>query len=156
MTKLMKEHRSHVWYGLGGGIFWIIIVTLSALLVGVSFIEDFSQPTSGGGLDKLHYLAGYNSPIEVLLGIAIFRLCLINRCKFDKIEEKRIFSIIDKNSFGIYLFHMFWVNILYKVFKFNPFEINILLFVVVYLFVLLASIVVSVVYRRIPVVGKYI
>ena len=60
------------------------------------------------------------------------------------------------NSFGIYIFHMLWVNILYKVVKFNPLEYGVWVIVPMMLLILVASDITTLVYKRIPYIGKFI
>lgn len=63
---------------------------------------------------------------------------------------------ISENSFGIYIFHMLWVNILYKIIKFNPLDYNFIVLIPIVLLVLIASDVTTIIYRKIPIIGKYI
>lgn len=63
---------------------------------------------------------------------------------------------ISNNSFGIYIFHMLWVNILYKIIKFNPLDYNVIVLIPIMLLVLVVSDITTILYRKIPVIGKYI
>ncbi len=63
---------------------------------------------------------------------------------------------ISDNSFGIYIFHMLWVNLLYKVFRLNPLDYPLLILVPILVVVFLLSDLTTVVYKKIPVIGKFI
>ena len=62
---------------------------------------------------------------------------------------------ISDNSFGIYIFHMLWVNLLYKVFRLNPLDYPLLILVPILVVVFLLSDLTTVVYKKIPVIGKF-
>lgn len=51
---------------------------------------------------------------------------------------------------------MLWVNILYKIIKFNPLDYNFIVLIPIVLLVLIASDVTTIIYRKIPIIGKYI
>ena len=63
---------------------------------------------------------------------------------------------ISDSSFGIYIFHMLWVNLLYKVFRLNPLDYPLLILVPILVVVFLLSDLTTVVYKKIPVIGKFI
>lgn len=51
---------------------------------------------------------------------------------------------------------MLWINFLYKVIGINPLEHSTFLLIPIILLVLVASDLTTMIYRKIPVVGKYI
>lgn len=63
---------------------------------------------------------------------------------------------LSENSFGIYIFHMLWVNVIYKVIKFNPLDYGIWIILPLLLVVLAASDFTTIIYKKIPLIGKYI
>lgn len=84
--------------------------------------------------DKLIVFGNYDSPFILMLSISIFNL-------FKKIKaENIIIKSISKYSYGIYLIHMFWINLIYKFFKFNIFgQFYIIKSLLVFILVLLLS-----------------
>lgn len=102
-------------------------------------------------------LSGYASPFVVALSLAIFLFAkdtsvLTNICN----RGGYLLKHLSDNSFGIYIFHMLWVNILYKVIRFNPLDFNIILLIPILFLVLIISDITTILYRKIPVIGKYI
>lgn len=63
---------------------------------------------------------------------------------------------LSRNSFGIYVFHMLWINVLYKVIKFNPLDYGLWIVIPMMLLILLASDFTTAIFRKIPYMGKYI
>lgn len=61
-------------------------------------------------------LANYNSPIILLETICLFNI--IKQTKKNSTTTK-FEKLISQNSYGIYIFHMFSINILYKLIGFN-------------------------------------
>ena len=62
-------------------------------------------------------LFGYDSPIVVAQSVALFSM--FNALKIGPRLSVILLKIADK-SFGIYLIHMFFVNVIFKLIKFNP------------------------------------
>lgn len=119
----------------------------------------------GGGNAYMEYkynnqtfnvLTTYSSPFEVVLGFSRFSYVFAKQYKFEKLVNIKIVKIIDENSFGIYLFHMFWINIIYKLFDYNPLEYNFLVYIILVIVLFILSIITSEIYRKIPFLGKYI
>ena len=54
--------------------------------------------------------------IMCALAVLIFISILFKKTN-SKMYFTRIIQMISKESFGIYIYHMFWINIIYKVFK---------------------------------------
>lgn len=131
---------------------WLVIVgcCTTVFLVICSYLEVVR------GCLQLKFWEGYDSPVEVCIGVCLFAFCVKNKDWFGSITNNFIVRLIDRNSFGIYVFHMLWVNILYKVVKFNPFEYNYVVLLFVLVFVLFLSIITTEIFRKIPYFGKYI
>lgn len=82
-------------------------------------------------VESLKWIDAYNCPIEVIEGILIFAWVYLNIEKLSsKLYRSKVSLLIDRNSFGIYLFHMLWINVLYKVVHLNPLNSNWMLFLV--------------------------
>lgn len=97
----------------------IILVATSVVLIGASYYQiRYSL--------KIGVLFGYNSPLIVLQAIAIYNI--IVRCKYDVINgnhlvrTKNVLLKIADKSFGIYLIHMFYINVEYKLMEINLFS----------------------------------
>lgn len=109
----------------------------------------------------LEIMSGYTSPIIALLALSVFTLFKNNEslCKkyVDSIKNgDKIVTHIADNSFGIYIFHMLWINILYKVVGINPLEYSTLVLIPINLLVLIASDLTTMIYKKVPIIGKYI
>ena len=130
----------------------ILLFVLSLILYCSAFYEYYYN------MHELSALSSYSSPIVVLTGLLLFYLAknLEERLLYIyKVGEKSIQHLAN-NSFGIYIFHMFWVNIIYKVVKFNPFEHGIWVIIPMLILVVIASDITTILYKRIPYVGKFI
>lgn len=97
----------------------------------------------------------YGAPIIVIMSFLIFN------CRFKDSGRKIKFieplkNLISNFSFGIYLFHPLWINLLTKVMHFNPMEWGVVSVVLFYFVIILLSIVTTWCYRKIPLIGKYI
>ena len=91
--------------------------------------------------------AAYDSPLVLIVSVSLFSLI-----KNSKLNMNKVVSFIDKTSFGVYILHMFWINLIYKFFKINPFTfVNPLVgFVVLFISVSGLSIFSSFVMKRFP------
>lgn len=111
------------------------------------------------GLQYLESLSNYSSPIIVTISLSLFLNIDTYKKKFEQywitIHGKIIKHIAD-NSFGIYIFHMLFINILYKVFKFNPIDFNVLILIPITIAIIIISDITTIIYRKIPIIGKYI
>lgn len=117
----------------------------------------FAWLENAKGFYQFAPLSGYASPFIAALSLAIF-LFAKNNSKLTNICNRGGYLLkhISENSFGIYIFHMLWVNILYKIIKFNPLDYNFIVLIPIVLLVLIASDVTTIIYRKIPIIGKYI
>lgn len=79
----------------------------------------FAYLENAKGFYKLVPLSEYASPVIVVLSFLIFLFVKKQDVVLKKIYICPLWGVIIKhlsdNSFGIYVFHMLWVNILYKV-----------------------------------------
>ena len=92
-------------------------------------------------------LFGYSSLFVMIQAVSLMYL-ISNMHINNKIVDNIIMEIADK-SFGIYLIHMFFINIVYKVLKINPFE-NIVIVAIVLCIVLVCSYIITYILRFIP------
>jgi len=107
------------------------------------------------GHKSLIWLSGYTSPMMVVYSAAIFLFVKELPLKYD-----RFLAVgggkFSQDSFGIYVFHMLWVNVIYKVVKFNPIEHGLWTLIPVLIVVTLLAWGTTIIFRRISYVGKYI
>ena len=62
----------------------------------------------------------YTSPFILILSVGIFVLgkdIIVDKCG----GEHKVLSFISKQSYGVYIMHMFVINVLYKLLKISPF-----------------------------------
>ena len=104
-------------------------------------------------------LTRYNSPVIVVGSMAVFwvfKMNYQNAIMNNKVTTK-IIMFISKCSFGVYIIHMLWINLIYKYFHFNPFNGSVILnLVLVYFTVSLLSIGTSYLMNKIPLIKKII
>lgn len=99
-------------------------------------------------------LSDYYSICIVILSIGLFLLGKKNSKWTDKSYNK-VVKVLSRTSFGIYIIHMVFINIIYKVLKLNPFT-NILNFIIISLLVTGLSFISSYIMTKIPILNKYI
>ncbi len=51
-------------------------------------------------------------------------LCILFLLNSDTQTVPKSVQFVSRNSFGVYLYHMVWINVLYKVIKLNPFSFS--------------------------------
>ena len=102
------------------------------------------------GMGKLQKFGDYNSPIILIMSLAIF---LNSKEKWENTEEIKckMIKTLSQDSFGIYIIHMFWINLLYKLIGFNIYG-KMLFFKVVFAFTftLILSFVMIEIMKRVP------
>ena len=99
----------------------------------------------------------YSSPFILILSVAIFALVkdVIANKNEKSAEEHKILNFISMQSYGVYIVHMFVINVLYKLLKISPFGNGMLIKVVVlWGMASIISIVMVVIGRKVPVFGK--
>lgn len=123
----------------------ILFITSSFILIATTIVEYYLKIS-------LSCFYGYAGIIVAIQALSIFML--VNSLE-DICIKKYLEEIADK-SFGIYLVHMFFINILYKVFKINPFDTSLLVGVVLVLVILCLSYIATCVMKRMPIIKKII
>jgi surface polysaccharide O-acyltransferase-like enzyme len=104
---------------------------------------------------SLRWLSGYTSPMMVIYSVAIFLWIKELSCLFNRFLQLGG-GKFSRDSFGIYVFHMLWVNVIYKVVKFNPIAEGLWTLIPVLIMVTLLAWGTTIVFRKIPYIGKYI
>ena len=69
-------------------------------------------------------LFAYFSPIIDVLSVGIFSFFRNTEHLLSAKETPAFVKFLGKYSFGVYIIHMFWINIAYKLLKIDPFQIN--------------------------------
>ena len=100
-------------------------------------------------------LADYHSFIVIILSASIFIL-VRDTSEYYKKHYGSFLKLISRCSFGMYVIHMFFINILYKFLKINPFSYNSVVLLVLFIIVFVASLISSYILTKIPIVNKYI
>ncbi len=108
-------------------------------------------------IKRLGILGHYNSILIMCLAFFIFKTFL--NINFEKIPRKitKIVSDFSYSTFGIYLIHMLWINIIYKLLKFNIYG-NYLFLKVLLLFIsiTLLSYISDKIMKKIPLLKKIV
>lgn len=133
------------------GKYFLTFITLVLMIIPVvlSFLEYYN------GLHSLEILIAYHSPLMVVISILTilsFRVILGGV----KLKSCYLIEHLGSNSFGIYVFHMFWINLIYKFFHYNPITHNGLMLVVLMLLVFVLADITTILFRKIPYLGNYI
>ena len=97
--------------------------------------------------------AAYNSPL-----ILLFAVCIFGLIRNSVFRENKLILELDKLSFGVYIIHMFWINLAYKFLKINPLTFSNPLVGLLGLFIAVSclSIISSYIMKRIPFINKII
>ena len=127
-------------------LFYAIAILLSVLCFLLAYLEFM------GGYDELTVLTKYYSPVIVGFAIMVFLIFKMH----DPQYLSRQLAALSRDSFGIYVFHMLFINVLYKAFNISPVVYGVWTIIPITLIVLLLSEITTIIYRRIPVIGKYI
>lgn len=102
---------------------------------------------------NLGALLGYNSILVIIQSIAVFEL-ITNMKNFKGLINKILLEIANK-SFGIYIIHMFFINVVYKLIKFNPFNTPVAIGAVILVIINLSlSYLVVNILKKIPILKK--
>ena len=104
---------------------------------------------------NLEWVYGLNCIFIYILSVGIFKFI---KEKFDKKEIKNIFiDEISKYRFAMYLIHPFWINLIYKVFKITPLNFPIGFgIIIMFCIVLILTFISSFIFKKIPIIKKYI
>ena len=107
------------------------------------------------GLTQFRKLGEFNSIFVLSFGIFLFMI--IKQAKdFCNKHYNIIIKLISRCSFGIYIIHMFFINILYKVLKLNPLNYNSLILIPFAIIVFALSFISTYIFTKIPIIKKYI
>ena len=128
---------------------------VSAIIIFIAIFMVFGYMEYVLGYMSLKWLSDYKSPIMILYSAIIFISIKELPYDFSRFLKKGG-AKFSKDSFGIYVFHMLWVNIIYKVVKFNPIEHGLWTLIPVLVVVTLLTWGTTIIFRKIPYVGKYI
>lgn len=93
----------------------------------------------------------------VVYSTGIFTFFISFEKKFESlsVRVKSFLIIISKTTFGVYIIHMIFTNVIYKVFKYNPYNHNLLLsWLAIAAICWTLSVVSTYIIQRIPVVNK--
>lgn len=125
-------------------IFAIILICLL-----LSIINIFSKIFNCECLSKI---GGYDSLLVLIMSVSIFSLLKNNE---KNLKYNKYIAFMSKYSFGVYLIHMFWINIAYKYLKFNIFGNYLILKIfVLYLLIVILSYLSSLILKKFPVFRK--
>lgn len=116
----------------------------------ISYLEYYNGQT------YLERLIEYHSPLIVLVSVFVV---LSFKSLLGEINNPYLLATVEhlsKNSFGIYVFHMFWINLAYKFFHYNPISHGWMAFILLIVVVLILSDFTTMFFKKIPFWGKYI
>lgn len=99
-------------------------------------------------------LFAYYSVFVVMQAVMLFELVATMRVRVG-ILNKFLLEIADK-SFGIYLVHMVFINMMYQALKMNPMKYGLIGAVVLVVVNLVISYFITCVMKKIPILNKYV
>lgn len=131
-----------------------IAVVLMAVMFSVIIILIVLQQVYHFNTRVLLY---YSSPVIGVFSVCIFSFFRSMESALSVKKTPVFIQFLGKYSFGVYIIHMFWINIAYKALKINPFKFNsILAFFVLLAAVSLLSILTSWAMKHIPLLKKIV
>lgn len=90
----------------------VLLILLSLLLLtGTAYLKVFRNCST--------YIEEYPSPVVLALSAGIFSAAKENQAV---LRTNSVISWLSQMSFGVYLIHLFWIHIAYKVLSVNPME----------------------------------
>lgn len=94
---------------------------------------------------------------STLIPVAVFSLAL-NHCAETVGERRaRVEKLLSELSFGVYIFHALFINVIYKVLRLSPASMNVfLMWAIVFCVTAVSSLALTYVLRLVPFVRKYI
>lgn len=125
----------------------LIIPILVMIILDVSNILNYNE--------NLKWIINADNFLVFLYSIGVFNFI---KQKYENKDKSNMFiEFISKYSFSIYVIHPFWINLIYKVLEITPLNFPIF-FGVLFMFfvVLLLTMIVSIVLKKIPIVKNYI
>lgn len=130
----------------------LLIIMLSFIIIVVSNIISVMYD-----IESLKVISSYYSPVIILLSIGIFLFAksFYNKMKNNNIEK--FVKYLANVSFGVYIVHMFFVNVIYKFLKINIYgEWMVAKCIVIYFIVLILSIVSVKIMKKMPILKMLI
>lgn len=128
------------------GVSKMIVVILSFVIISLSAIQART------GISTEMFTA-YSSPIIALFSGAIFQIAKNCDSILVSKETPKIIRELGRVSFGVYIIHMFWINIIYKLLNINPFSSNCIIgFLGVFLVVSVLSVCSAWILKKIPLI----
>ncbi len=129
----------------------LLIILISLLIIVVSNIVSIIK-----GVESLKLVSSYYSPVIMLLSVGIF-LFFKGICEKQNQSNKKIINYLSEVSFGVYIVHMFFINVIYKFLKINIYgEWMVSKCIAIYLIVLALSIITVRIVKKMPVLKKLI
>lgn len=139
ISKESSIYKKSIW--ISGGIATLAMIGL----------ESYSL-TVYGNTAVVNHMSG-----EILTLIQSVSVFMIVRILFENIEILRIAKTVSACSFGIYLIHPFWINLIYKVFDITPLSMPIGVgIVVLFVSVFLLSFCTTWILKKVPIINKII
>lgn len=133
-------------------VLFIIIALLSFIPI---IIAEYQEYVCNNKLSI--DLTSYTSFIIVIQSVAIFNLVMTNSKIFNKISEWWIIKRFDRCSFGIYIIHMFWINVAIKLLHIDIVQYNNIILVPIGIAVVfILSWISTEVMLKVPVLKKYL
>ena len=126
-----------------------ILIFIMGVII-ISFLIVQNQSIAHWSVNHVNY----KSPLIASLACSLF--LIKSNHKRQILLVQRIGRVISKFSFGIYIFHPFWMNVLCKALHLNPMCYGVLSVVIFFLIIIVLSIATTWGFRRIPFVGRYI
>lgn len=127
-----------------------IFAFMSLILIILSIVYSFTK------IEMFTHLWGYTSPLIIIWSTCMF---IIFKDKKWNISErlKRIIFSISNNSFGIYIIHPLFINIVYKVLKLTPSKFGGVITVPIFLLLFtVLSYIATFILKKVKFVRKYI
>jgi len=128
---------------------WTVVIVMAVGYMATGYLRHVLE------MEDIAKLGDYTSLPMVFYSAMLFVAVMTTRNKyswFNRIGG----GVLSRDSFGIYVFHMLWVNIIYKVVKFNPVEEGVWTLIPTLIVVLLLTWGTTIAYRKLPLIGKYI
>lgn len=127
----------------------ILLVLSFGFLIGCSVIHYTYD------IDMPEVLTSHGSFFVIIQSVAIFNIGY-NNVRFKNKTAEKICLNFAKLSFGIYIIHMFFLNLIYKLLYLSPAKYTELIFIPVYVITLVLSYVATAIMKKVPVVKKFI
>lgn len=127
----------------------IMLVFSLGFLIGCSVVHYIYE------IDIPEVLTSHGSFFVIIQSVAIFNIGY-NNVRFKNRTAERICLNFAKLSFGIYIIHMFFLNLIYKLLQLSPAKYTELIFIPVYIITVALSYISTAIMKRIPVVNKFI